>query len=201
MMGYKVVDQENLESEGERDQSSQEVNSGDQRDERDESEGKDSGSDHIGQRVVTSRRQEVVESDSKRSEENQSPKEEKDEAHISDTVPEIRDVFGESDDEEPADYDAAQTNIEDDTNQIGVVGVNFNARTHAKSFNGLKAATSESCEPVSSFTRKESSAVLHHSFAWKNHNLSQTSLNVFQDVVAMQSSAPPWGLNEARPKP
>ncbi|GKB40638.1 hypothetical protein Tco_0885580 [Tanacetum coccineum] len=65
------VDQENLESEGERDQSSQEVDSGDQRDKRNESEGKDSGSDQIGQRVVTSRRREVVESDSQRSEENQ----------------------------------------------------------------------------------------------------------------------------------
>nr|GEU29683.1 protein LEO1 homolog isoform X1 [Tanacetum cinerariifolium] len=128
------VDQEHIESEGERDQSSQEVDLGDQRDERDESEGKDSGSDQIGQRVVTSRRREVVESDSERSEENRymdnadeeidqarsqsrSPEEEKDEAHISETAPEIRDVFGESDDEEPADYDAAQTNLEDDTNR------------------------------------------------------------------------------------
>ncbi|GKC81929.1 hypothetical protein Tco_1137646, partial [Tanacetum coccineum] len=63
---------------------------------------------------------------------------------------------------------------------MAVVGVNFNARTHVKSFTGLKAAASGSCESVSSFTRKESSAVLHHSFAWKNHNLSQTSSNVFQ---------------------
>ncbi|PWA64619.1 leo1-like family protein [Artemisia annua] len=127
-------DQEHIESEGERDQSSQEVDLGDQRDEREESEGKDSGSDQIGQRVVTSRRREVVESDSERSEENQymdnadeeidqarsqsrSPEEEKDEAHISETAPEIRDVFGESDDEEPAEYDAAQTNLEDDSNR------------------------------------------------------------------------------------
>nr|GEV34051.1 protein LEO1 homolog isoform X2 [Tanacetum cinerariifolium] len=170
--------------------------SGDQRDERDKSEGKDLGSGQIGQRVVTSRRREVVESDLERSEENQymdnadeeidqarsqrSPKEEKDEAHISDIAPEIRNVFGESNDEEPTDYDAAQTNVKDDTNQMGVVGVNFNARTHVKSFTGLKEATSESFKSVSSFTRKESSAVLHHTFACKNHNLSQTSSNVFQ---------------------
>nr|GFB40230.1 protein LEO1 homolog isoform X2 [Tanacetum cinerariifolium] len=89
------VDQENLESEGKRDQSSQEVDSGDQRDERDKSKGKDSGSDQIGQRVVTK---------------------EKDEAYISDTAPKIRDVFGELDDEEPVDYDVAQTNVKDDTN-------------------------------------------------------------------------------------
>nr|GEW59038.1 protein LEO1 homolog isoform X2 [Tanacetum cinerariifolium] len=184
------VDQENLESEG---------------------------SDQIGQIVVTGRRREVVEIESERSKENQhmdnvdeeidharsqrSPEEEKYEAHIFDTTLEIRDVFGESDDEESADYDAAQTNVEDDTNQMGVVGVNFNARTHVKSFTGLKAATSERCESVSSFTGKESSAVLHHFFAWKNHNLSQTSSNVFQDVVALQSSAPPQGLNEARTRP
>ena len=47
---------------------------------------------------------------------SRSPEEEKDEAHISETAPEIRDVFGESDDEEPAEYDAAQTNLEDDSN-------------------------------------------------------------------------------------
>ncbi|GJV36323.1 hypothetical protein Tco_1408800 [Tanacetum coccineum] len=53
---------------------------------------------------------------------NKSPEEEKDEAHISDTAREIRDVFGESDDEEPADYDAAQTNVEDDTNVLRSTG-------------------------------------------------------------------------------
>nr|GEU65489.1 hypothetical protein [Tanacetum cinerariifolium] len=91
------------------------------------------GSDQIGQRVVTSRRREVVKSDSETSEKNQymdnadkeinqarsqsgSPEEEKYEAHISDTALKICDVFGESDDEEPADYDAAQTNVEDDAN-------------------------------------------------------------------------------------
>ncbi|XP_023742931.1 protein LEO1 homolog isoform X2 [Lactuca sativa] len=125
------MDQEQIESEGERDQSSQEVDLGDQRE---ESEGKDSGSDQLGQKVVTSRRREVVESESERSEENQymdnadedvdqprsprSPEEEKDEAHISQTAPEIRDVFGESDDdEEPAEYDAVQTHLEEDANR------------------------------------------------------------------------------------
>lgn len=61
------MDQEHVESEGERDQSSQEVDVGDQRD---ESEGKDSVSDQLGQRVVTSKRRDVVESESERSEEN-----------------------------------------------------------------------------------------------------------------------------------
>lgn len=123
------MDQDHIESEGERDQSSQEVDLGDQRE---ESEGKDSGSDQLGQRVVTSRRREVVESESERSEENhylenadeeidqarspRSPDEEKDEAHAQ-TAPELRDVFGESDDEEPAEYDAAQNHLEDDANR------------------------------------------------------------------------------------
>nr|XP_043607147.1 protein LEO1 homolog isoform X2 [Erigeron canadensis] len=122
------MDHERIESEGERDQSSQEVDLVEQRD---ESEGKDSGSDQLGQRVVTSRRREVVESESERSEENhymdnvdeeidqaispsRSPDEEKDEAHISETAPELRDVFGESDDEEPAEYEAVQNNLNDD---------------------------------------------------------------------------------------
>lgn len=108
------------ESEGERDQSSQEIEVGDQRV---QSEGRDSESDEkeeYGQRVVTSRRREVIDSDSERSEENRyddnedqevtqarspsrSPGEEKDEAHTS-SAPEIRDVFGDSEDEEEADY-------------------------------------------------------------------------------------------------
>ncbi|KAI7729052.1 hypothetical protein M8C21_004319 [Ambrosia artemisiifolia] len=122
--------QEHMESEGERDQSSQEV---DLEIQRDESEGKDSASDQIGQRGVTSRRREVVASESERSEENQymdnadeeidqptsprSPDEEKDEGHISETAPELRDVFGESDDEEPAEYEAVQNNLDDDANR------------------------------------------------------------------------------------
>ncbi|XP_071702476.1 protein LEO1 homolog [Rutidosis leptorrhynchoides] len=127
------VDQENIESEGERDQSSVEIDLGDQRD---ESEGNDdSGSDQIGQRVVTSRRREVVDSDSEKFEDNhyqdnaeeepdedearsqRSPEEEKDDAHISETAPELRDVFGESDDEEPAEYNSNQHNLEDDANR------------------------------------------------------------------------------------
>ncbi|XP_076946157.1 protein LEO1 homolog [Bidens hawaiensis] len=127
------MDQEHMESEGERDQSSQEV---DLENQREESVGKDSASDQIGQQGVTSRRREVVESESERSEENQymdnaeeeidqprtprSPdeeNEEKDEAHISETAPEIRDVFGESDDEEPAEYEAVQNNLDEDANR------------------------------------------------------------------------------------
>ncbi|XP_076905132.1 protein LEO1 homolog [Bidens hawaiensis] len=124
------MDQEHMESEGERDQSSQEV---DLENQRDESEGKDSASDQIGQQGVTSRRREVVESESERSEENQymdnaeeeidqprtprSPDEDKDEALISETAPELRDVFGESDDEEPAEYEAVQNNLDEDANR------------------------------------------------------------------------------------
>lgn len=64
------VDHVNGESEGERDLSSQEVEVGDQRE---ESEAKDSESEEKeehGPRVVTSRRRDVVESGSERSEEN-----------------------------------------------------------------------------------------------------------------------------------
>lgn len=105
------------ESEGERVQSSQEVDIGDQRE---ESEAKETDSDEkedYGQRVVTSRRREVIESGSERSEENhypdnedeevdqtrslsKSPEEEKDPTHLSHSAAEIRDVFGASDEEE-----------------------------------------------------------------------------------------------------
>ncbi|PPR85312.1 hypothetical protein GOBAR_AA35385 [Gossypium barbadense] len=98
------------ESEGERVQSSQEVDIGDQRE---ESEAKETDSDEkedYGQRVVTSRRREVIESGSERSEENhypdnedeevdqtrslsKSPEEEKDPTHLSHSAAEIRDVF------------------------------------------------------------------------------------------------------------
>ncbi|KAM3269182.1 protein LEO1 isoform X1 [Capsicum chacoense] len=124
------VDPGHGESEGERDQSSQEVEVGDQRV---HSEGRDSESDEkeeYGQRVVTSRRREVIDSESERSEENQyadnedeevnqarspsrSPGEEKDEAHIS-SAP-IRDVFGDSEDEEEADY-VVQNQIDEEQN-------------------------------------------------------------------------------------
>ncbi|XP_019243760.1 PREDICTED: protein LEO1 homolog isoform X2 [Nicotiana attenuata] len=124
------VDPGHGESEGERDQSSQEIEVGDQKV---ESEGRDSESDEkeeYGQRVVTSRRREVIDSESERSEENRfgdnedeevnqarsprSPGEEKDEAHIS-SAPEIRDVFGDSEDEEEADY-VVQDQIDEEQN-------------------------------------------------------------------------------------
>ncbi|GLT25215.1 hypothetical protein SLA2020_003590 [Shorea laevis] len=121
------------ESEGEREQSSQEVDIGDQRE---ESEVKDSDSDEkeeYGQRVVTSRRREVIESGSERSEENhypdnedeevdqarspsKSPGEEKAQTHLAHSAAEIRDVFGDSDDEEIAEY-AAQNEMEQDENR------------------------------------------------------------------------------------
>ncbi|XP_039018519.1 protein LEO1 homolog [Hibiscus syriacus] len=108
------------ESEGERVQSSQEV---DIRDQREGSEAKDTDSDEkedYGKRVVTSRRREVIESGSERSEENhytdnedaevdharsmsKSPGEEKDPTHLSHSAAEIRDVFGASDDDEEED--------------------------------------------------------------------------------------------------
>lgn len=64
------INDDQIESEGERDHNSQEVDLGDQRD---ESEGNDSRSDQredYSQRVVTSRIRDVVESESERSEEN-----------------------------------------------------------------------------------------------------------------------------------
>ncbi|KAL4633510.1 hypothetical protein ACB092_04G127700 [Castanea dentata] len=117
------------ESEGERDQSSQEVEVGDQRD---EIGGKETDSDEkedYGQRVVTSKRRDVIESGSERSEENHypdndeeevdqgrsqsgSPGEGKDQTHVSNSA--VRDVFGESDDEEEAPEYAAHNDIEQD---------------------------------------------------------------------------------------
>lgn len=70
--------------------------------------------------------------------------------------------------------------IANQVSQSKAVGVNFNSRTHLKSFTGLKAAASVNCESVSSFLGKESTAVLRYSFARKAHNLSQTSSNVLQ---------------------
>ncbi|KAA8541022.1 hypothetical protein F0562_024840 [Nyssa sinensis] len=119
------------ESEGER-ESSQEVEVGDQREESDGKESESDDKEEYGQRVVISRRRDVIESGSERSEENHyvdnedeevdqagspsiSPGEEKDDTHILNSAPEIRDVFGDSDDEEP-DY-AVQSHIEDDSNR------------------------------------------------------------------------------------
>ncbi|GAV85282.1 Leo1 domain-containing protein [Cephalotus follicularis] len=115
------------ESEGEREQSSQEVDVVGQRE---ESEGKETDSDgkeDYGQRVVTSRRRDLIDSGSERSEENhfpfnedeearsrsKSPGEEKDQAYLSQSAAEIRDVFGDSDDEEAAEY-AVRTDIDQD---------------------------------------------------------------------------------------
>ncbi|XP_057951709.1 protein LEO1 homolog [Malania oleifera] len=127
------VDPDPGESDGERDQSSQEVDVGDQRE---ESEGKETDTDEkeeYHQRVVTSRRRDVIESGSERSEEHhyaddedeevdqhrspsRSPEEEKAQTQFSHSAAEIRDVFGDSDDEEPAGY-AVQNEIEGDSNR------------------------------------------------------------------------------------
>ncbi|XP_019053449.1 PREDICTED: protein LEO1 homolog isoform X2 [Nelumbo nucifera] len=127
------VDPDPGESEGERAQSSPEREVSDQRE---ESEGKEVESDdqeEYGQRVVTSRRREVIDSESERSEENQyvdnedeevdqaarpsrSPSEEKDEGHISHSAAEIRDVFGDSDEDEPAEY-TTQNDLEEESHR------------------------------------------------------------------------------------
>ncbi|XP_058070392.1 protein LEO1 homolog isoform X2 [Magnolia sinica] len=124
------VDPNQRESEGERVQSSPEREISGQRV---ESEGKEADSEdqEYGQRVVTSRRREVIVSGSERSEENnyvddedeevdqaspRSPGEQKDHADISQSAPEIRDVFGDSDEDEPAEY-AAQNDLEQDSHR------------------------------------------------------------------------------------
>ncbi|XP_065878560.1 protein LEO1 homolog [Euphorbia lathyris] len=118
------------ESEGERDESSEDVDVGD---DREVSEAKDADSDEkedYGQRVVTSRRHDIIESGSDRSsgqhyvdhedEEvdqarspSKSPDGEKDLNHASQSAAEIRDVFGDSDDEEEPVY-AARNEIDQD---------------------------------------------------------------------------------------
>ncbi|GMN54263.1 hypothetical protein TIFTF001_023394 [Ficus carica] len=113
------------ESEGERDQSSQEVEAGVQRE---ESEGRYTDSDE--KEELTSRRRNVIESGSERSEENHYPdneddevnqarspgypEEEKDQAHATGTAA-VRNVFGDSDDEEAEEY-AIRTDIDHDSN-------------------------------------------------------------------------------------
>ncbi|CAI9111866.1 OLC1v1012195C1 [Oldenlandia corymbosa var. corymbosa] len=123
---------EHGESEGERDQSSQDVDVGDHREESGE---KDSDSDEkieYGQRAATSRKRDAINSGSERSEENnyadnedeevnqgrasRSPSQEKDDADFSRSAPEIRDVFGDSDDEEPLEYEVQNQN-EDEANR------------------------------------------------------------------------------------
>uniref|UniRef100_A0A803L9H4 RNA polymerase-associated protein LEO1 n=2 Tax=Chenopodium quinoa TaxID=63459 RepID=A0A803L9H4_CHEQI len=120
---YREEEPEVGESEGEREQSSQEVEVGEQHE---ESEARESDSDEkedYAQKVVTSRRRDVVDSGSERSEEQEphyidpddeevgqtrshgeSPEEERDMTHVAQSTAEIRDVFGDSDEEEPADY-------------------------------------------------------------------------------------------------
>ncbi|KAI9088386.1 hypothetical protein K1719_029835 [Acacia pycnantha] len=122
------------ESEGEREQSSQEVDIVDQRE---ESEARDSDSDakdDYNQRVVTSKRRDVIESGSERSEENHYPenddeevdearspsrstRDDKDQAHMLDSAPEIRNVFGDFDDEEDEAEYAVRHDIEHDSNR------------------------------------------------------------------------------------
>ncbi|KAL8134837.1 hypothetical protein AgCh_009736 [Apium graveolens] len=125
------ADRVHRQSEGEREQSSQEVEVGDQREESENKEFESDEKEEYRQRVATSRRRDVVESASERSEENQYaenedeevdqtriqrlPVEEEDEAHISHTAPELRDVFGDSDDEEP-EY-AVGNQIDHDSNR------------------------------------------------------------------------------------
>lgn len=60
--------------------------------------------------------------------------------------------------------------------QSKACGMNFSSRTTLKSFNGLKA----SCESVSSFLGKESTAVLRSTFAQKAQNHSLTSPSALQ---------------------
>ncbi|PIN03742.1 hypothetical protein CDL12_23727 [Handroanthus impetiginosus] len=118
------------ESEGERDKSSQEVEIGDQREESEERYSESDDKEEYNQRVVTSRRHDVADSGSERSEENRyvpseddevnqarspsrSSGDEKDEDQLLHSAPEIRDVFGDSDDEEQAEY-KVQNQIEED---------------------------------------------------------------------------------------
>ncbi|MQL73331.1 hypothetical protein Taro_005672 [Colocasia esculenta] len=110
------------ESEGERMQSSPEREISDQRL---ESEGKDDESEEqdYGQRVVTSRRREIVASDSERSEGNHyadNEDEEVDQARKPSRSPSVekdhavvRDVFGDSDEDEAAEYES-QHELEQD---------------------------------------------------------------------------------------
>ncbi|EXC06428.1 hypothetical protein L484_004714 [Morus notabilis] len=115
------------ESEGERDQSSQEVEAAVQRE---ESEGRYTDSDE--KEELTSTRRNVIESGSERSEENHypdneddevdqarspvSPEEEKDQPDVTNTAA-VRNVFGDSDDEEAEEY-ATRNDIDHDSNRL-----------------------------------------------------------------------------------
>lgn len=120
---YREEEPEVGESEGEREQSSQEVEVGEQHEESEARETDSDDKEDYAQKVVTSRRRDIVDSGSERSEEQEphyidpedeevgqtrshgeSPEEERDLTHAAQSTAEIRDVFGDSDEEEPADY-------------------------------------------------------------------------------------------------
>ncbi|XP_068662701.1 protein LEO1 homolog isoform X2 [Aristolochia californica] len=127
------IDPDRGESEGERVQSSQERDMSDQMMESGGKDEEDSDEqDGYGQRVVTSRIREVTASVSERSDENHyaenedeevdqarrpsnspSEEEDKDLPHVSHSAAEIRDVFGDSDEDEQADYMARNDNEQD----------------------------------------------------------------------------------------
>ncbi|KZV21701.1 hypothetical protein F511_02859 [Dorcoceras hygrometricum] len=115
------------ESEGERDQSSQEVELGDQREESEDRYSESDEKEEYGQRGVTSRRRDAIDSGSERSAEIHFAANEDDEVNMAESprspgdeksdqflhsAPEIRDVFGDSDDEEQAEYES-QNQIEE----------------------------------------------------------------------------------------
>ncbi|CAA6657395.1 unnamed protein product [Spirodela intermedia] len=103
------------ESEGERVQSSPEREVSDQRL---ESEGKDEESeDHgYGQRVMTGRRREVVASDSERSADNHYADNEDEEVDQAGKDRAVRDILGDSDEDEAADYES-QHEVEQDSHR------------------------------------------------------------------------------------
>ncbi|KAI4343945.1 hypothetical protein L6164_011233 [Bauhinia variegata] len=123
------------ESEAERDQSSQEVEVGYQREESEARDSDSDGKEDYGQRVATSKRRDVIKSESERSEENHypedddeevdearspsgSPRDDKDQTRMLHSAPEIRDVFGDFDDEDEEDMGyTAQHDIEHDSNR------------------------------------------------------------------------------------
>lgn len=118
------IDLDQGESEGERVQSSPEREISDQRMESEEKEA-ESEEEGYGQRVVTSRRREVVASESEGSEDNHYADHDNEDVDVDHTrkpraVDEqkdhevVRDVFGDSDDEEPAEY-GAQNELEQES--------------------------------------------------------------------------------------
>ncbi|XP_058788431.1 protein LEO1 homolog isoform X3 [Vicia villosa] len=123
-----------IESEGEREQISHEIEEevGDQREQERGARDSDSDAkDDYSQRVVTSRRRDVVESGSEENHFNEndgeevdaarslsrSPRDENDQTRDLNSAPEIRDVFGDFDDEEEDMGYAAQQDIGQDSNR------------------------------------------------------------------------------------